>query len=150
MHVVSPMAGIVRDLSEVPDVVFSTEMVGPGLALDPGDGDVARLCAPMAGRIGALFPHAVTIEAADGRTILVHLGIDTVELAGAGFEVQVAGGQLVSAGDLLITWSPASVLASGRSAICPVVALQADPGVLTPLATVGEPVVLGAPFFDWV
>jgi len=150
VHVVSPMAGIVRDLSEVPDVVFSTEMVGPGLALDPGDGDVAGLCAPMAGRIGALFPHAVTIEAADGRTILVHLGIDTVELAGAGFEVHVAGGQLVSTGDLLITWSPASVLASGRSAVCPVVALQADPGVLTPLATVGEPVVLGAPFFDWV
>lgn len=150
MHVVSPMAGIVRDLSEVPDVVFSAEMVGPGLALDPGDSDVAVLCAPMDGRIGALFPHAVTIEAFDGRTILVHLGIDTVELAGAGFDVHVAGGQLVSAGDLLISWSPARVLASGRSAVCPVVALQADPGALTPRATIGEPVALGAPFFDWV
>ena len=64
--------------------------------------------------------------------------------------MHVAAGERVSAGDLLITWSPARVLASGRSTICPVIALQADPGVLTPLATVGEPVALGAPFFDWV
>ena len=150
MHLVSPMSGVVLDLSDVPDVVFSTEMVGPGLALDPGDGEVAEVCAPVGGLIGAVFPHAVAIEASDGRTILVHLGIDTVELAGEGFDVHVTSGQRVSAGDLLITWSPARVLASGRSAISPVVALQADPATLTPRAMIGQPVALGAPLFDWV
>lgn len=150
MHVVAPMSGVVLDLSDVPDAVFSAEMVGPGLALDPGDGEVAQVCAPVDGLVGALFPHAVAIEASDGRTVLVHLGIDTVELAGEGFDVHVTGGQRVSVGDLLITWSPARVLASGRSAICPVVALQADAGGLTPRAMIGQPVALGAPFFDWV
>jgi len=149
MHLVSPMSGIVLALSDVPDKVFATELMGPGLALDPGQGDVVEVCAPVDGRIGVLFPHAFAIEAADGRTVLVHLGVDTVELTGDGFEVHVVTGQRVSAGELLITWSPARVLASGRSAFCPVVVLQADAGALTPLATVGRPVARGAPLFDW-
>jgi glucose-specific phosphotransferase system IIA component len=133
----------------VPDPVFAQGMVGPGIALEPARVQVQTVLAPADGVVGALHPHAFALELGEGRTVLVHLGIDTVGLTGRGFTLHVAGGQTVRAGDRLVTWSPVDVAAAGLATICPVVALQADPGVLTVLAGDGQTVQAGDPLLDW-
>jgi phosphotransferase system IIA component len=79
----------------------------------------------------------------------VHLGLDTVQLAGAGFVLHVAQGDVVEAGDLVATWRPGDVAAGGRSPICPVVALQAEPGSAAPTVAVGAQVRAGETLFRW-
>ena len=118
----------------MPDPVFAEGMVGPGVAIEPQHVQTQTVLAPADGVIGALHPHAFALELSEGRTILVHLGIDTVGLAGQGFTLHVDGGQTVRAGDRLVTWSPVDVSAAGLPTICPVVALQADPEALHPAA----------------
>jgi len=74
----------------------------------------------------------------------VHLGIDTVQLQGDGFTLHAAEGDRVEAGQALVTWSPGDVVAGGRSAVCPVVALDQKPEAVAVVASVGEPVEAGA------
>ncbi|MBB5777452.1 PTS system N-acetylglucosamine-specific IIA component [Nonomuraea jabiensis] len=81
-----------------------------------------------------LHPHAYVIVGDDGRGVLVHLGIDTVELKGQGFELLAAEGDRVSAGQPVVAWDPAVVEAGGRSPVCPVVALDALSGSVTEVA----------------
>lgn len=159
----APLAGRVVALAEVPDAVFAQEMVGPGVAVDPrheglrvddpGDGsDAGTVCevvAPVAGVVGSLFPHAFAIETPDGATVLVHLGIDTVRLEGAGFDLRVRAGGAVVAGQVLVVWRPAVVAARGLATVCPVVALQADPASVTLLAPLGSDVSAGQPLLSW-
>jgi glucose-specific phosphotransferase system IIA component len=149
LRLLSPLTGVVRPVSAVPDPVFAEGMVGPGLALEPQHVQHQTVLAPADGTIGALHPHAFALEVGEGRTILVHLGIDTVGLAGRGFELHVDGGQSVRAGDRLVTWSPVDVSAAGLATICPVVALQADPDLLTLLVADGDTVEAGQPLLDW-
>ncbi|MES6461709.1 PTS glucose transporter subunit IIA, partial [Cutibacterium acnes] len=79
----SPMAGDVHPLADVPDPVFAQGLVGPGVAIVPiGEAEVT-VVAPIAGRIVKLHPHAFVIQA-EGFGVLVHLGIDTVQLDGRG------------------------------------------------------------------
>src|SRR4051794_2179958 len=124
-------------------------MVGPGVAIEPLRTQTQTVVAPADGVVGALHPHAFALELSEGRTILVHLGIDTVGLAGSGFTLHVEGGQAVRAGDRLITWSPVDVHAAHLATICPVVALQADPELLTVLVPEGGSVQSGEPLLDW-
>ncbi|HUH06239.1 MAG TPA: PTS glucose transporter subunit IIA [Egibacteraceae bacterium] len=100
--VASPLAGRVIALDDVADPVFAGRIMGDGVALAPSDG---RLAAPVAGRIEKLFPggHGVAIETPDGLQVLVHLGLETVQLHGDGFTVHAAEGQDVQVGDLLVT-----------------------------------------------
>jgi len=149
LRLVSPLTGVVRPLEAVPDPVFAQGMVGPGCAIEPLRTQKQTVVAPADGVIGALHPHAFALELSEGRTILVHLGIDTVGLAGAGFTLHVQGGQNVRAGDHLVTWSPLDVHAAELATICPVVALQADADVLTLLVAEGESVRAGEPLLDW-
>jgi phosphotransferase system IIA component len=81
--------------------------------------------------------------------VLVHLGIDTVRLAGQGFTLHVERGVRVRAGDRLVTWSPVDVAASGLATVCPVVALQADRDLLEMLVEDGATVQAGDPLLDW-
>jgi glucose-specific phosphotransferase system IIA component len=143
------MAGTVRALSSVPDVVFADGMVGPGVAVEPVRTAVQHVVAPVDGVVAALHPHAFAIRVSDERSVLVHLGIDTVTLAGAGFETHVAAGQHVRAGERIITWSPLDVAAGGRATICPVVALQAAPDEISLLLEPGETVAAGQPLLEW-
>lgn len=146
--VLAPVAGTVRDLADVPDAVFATAMVGPGLAVEPVDGVVL---APVNGAVVAARPHAIAVRA-DGeppRDVLVHLGVDTVGLGGAGFTLLVAVGDRVEAGQPVVRWSPDAVRAAGLSALCPVVALQADAVRVRPLAQPGAVVDAGAPLLTW-
>jgi len=149
IRLLSPLAGVLRPVTAVPDPVFAEGIVGPGVAIEPQHVQTQTVVAPADGVVGALHPHAFALELGEGRTILVHLGIDTVGLAGQGFTLHVDGGQGVRAGDRLITWSPVDVGAAGLATICPVVALQADPGALSVLVPDGDAVDAGQPLLDW-
>jgi sugar PTS system EIIA component len=112
--VLAPVEGAAVGLDAVPDPVFSAGMVGPGTAIDPRRGP-GRAVAPIAGKIMKLHPHAYVIVGDDGKGVLVHLGIDTVQLKGAGFRLLAAEGDRVSAGQPVVSWDPAVVEAGGRS-----------------------------------
>ena len=145
MIVTAPVAGTAVPLSAVPDPVFAEELVGPGLAVDPARGP-AVVVSPVDGHVSMLHPHAFVVTAG-GRGVLVHLGIDTVRLGGAGFELLVEAGATVCCGQPMIRWDPAAVQAGGLSPVCPVVALDAAAGALSGLAA--GPVSAGDPLFSW-
>lgn len=134
LEVHAPTSGRVVPLAEVPDPVFAASMVGPGVAIQPElvDDRPVDAVAPIAGVVAALHPHAFVIAGPGGgeQGVLVHLGIDTVQLKGAGFELLVEQGDEVVAGQPVVRWSPSNVLAGGRSPVVPVVALAADPDLL--------------------
>ncbi|KAB8197580.1 PTS glucose transporter subunit IIA [Nonomuraea phyllanthi] len=123
--VLAPVEGEAVGLAGVPDPVFSAGLVGPGTAIDPLRGP-GKAVAPITGKIMKLHPHAYVIVGDDGRGVLVHLGIDTVQLKGDGFQLLAAEGDRVSAGQPVVAWDPAAVEAGGRSPVCPVVALDAE------------------------
>ncbi|WP_432930313.1 PTS sugar transporter subunit IIA [Microbispora sp. CA-135349] len=144
--VLTPVAGVAIGLAAVPDPVFSQAMVGPGTAIDPLRRPVEAL-APISGTIVKLHPHAYVVVGDDGRGVLVHLGIDTVQLKGEGFRLLVAEGDRVAAGRPVVAWDPAAVEAGGRSPVCPVVALDAAAGSI---GGVAEGVVnAGDDLFEW-
>lgn len=149
MRLASPVPGTVRALSAVPDRVFAEGIVGPGAAVDPVRTAVQHVLSPVDGVVAALHPHAFAIETGPERSVLVHLGIDTVRLAGTGFEAHVVAGQAVRAGERVLTWSPVDVAAAGYPTICPVVALQASPDEVMLLLEPGETVGAGQPLLDW-
>lgn len=137
VEVGSPVGGLAAPLSEVPDPVFSQAMVGPGVAVKPRGGRAAAV-APVTGTIATLHPHAFVVSAGSGVAILVHLGIDTVKLQGEGFELHVAKGEQVSAGQPIVTWDSAAVEAHGYSSTCPVVALDVPAENLSDVREDGE------------
>jgi glucose PTS system EIICBA or EIICB component len=98
---IAPIEGELLPITEVPDQVFSQKMMGDGFAILPKEGTVV---APVDGKIVNVFPtkHAIGIESANGREILIHFGIDTVKLNGEGFEAFVSQGDTVKKGDLLL------------------------------------------------
>jgi sugar PTS system EIIA component len=145
--VLAPVAGTVVPLDDVPDPVFATGMVGPGIALVPTSPGRESAIAPVAGVVGALHPHAYVVAGPGGGTasVLVHLGIDTVQLKGRGFTLLTEQGHEVTAGQALIDWSPTEVGADGHSPLVPVIVLAGDPASLTVVATLGEDVAAGDP-----
>jgi glucose-specific phosphotransferase system IIA component len=127
--VLAPLAGRLLSLSEVPDPVFAAEMVGPGVAVHPGDPDQpVTVVSPLAGTVVKAHPHAFVVLAPDGVGVLVHLGIDTVKLEGRGFELIAAEGSSVSAGDPMVRWDVSVTLAEGLSPVVPVVAMDRPKG----------------------
>lgn len=149
LRVLAPVTGRVVGMADVDDPVFAGELVGPGLAVEPRRDGPAEVVAPVDGTVAKLHAHAFVLETADGRGVLVHLGINTVQLGGEGFTLLVAEGDAVVAGQVLVVWDPAAVEAGGRSAVCPVVALDAAPGSLSRQARPGDEVVAGEPFLEW-
>ncbi len=126
--------GELVEISTVPDEVFSSKMMGDGYAMKTADGVIVS---PVEGQIVTIFPtkHAVTILSKDGREILIHLGVDTVNLKGEGFECFVEEGQNVKIGDKLIKMDVEFIDANAKSSM-PIV-------VFTNLAD-GETVKLNA------
>lgn len=116
----APLTGKAVPLTEVPDAVFSTGMIGQGAAIQPTDGQVV---APVDGVVTTVFPtkHAIGIKATNGMEILIHLGIDTVKLNGKPFETKVAVDEQVKAGDLLATADWQMVADAGLATVTPVV-----------------------------
>lgn len=127
----SPVNGTVIPLADVPDPVFAEALVGPGTAIDPGNSSFVTALAPVSGTLTSLKPHAFVIVTEAGPGVLVHLGIDTVELQGDGFTMHAEVGQAVHTGDRLITWDTAPARTAGRSLVVPVVVLEAEADSLT-------------------
>jgi PTS system N-acetylglucosamine-specific IIA component len=147
LQVRAPVAGRAVRLADVPDEVFAQGLVGPGTAIDPKPAPDDVL-APVSGLLAKLHPHAFVVVAEGGRGVLVHLGIDTVQLRGAGFELLAKEGEPVAAGQPLVRWDAAAVAASGRSPVCPVVALDAPWSALSAVVEQGE-VAAGDLLFVW-
>src|SRR5689334_20290932 len=145
--VTSPINGRAIGLSAVPDPVFAGAMVGPGTAVDPVR-EPSTALAPVDGLVVSMHPHAFVVLDADGHGVLTHLGIDTVQLNGEGFELLVSKGDTVRRGQPVIKWNPAAVEAAGKSPISPVVALEAATEQITALVEAGD-VAAGEKLFDW-
>lgn len=144
--VLSPVAGRVFPIQEASDPVFAQEMVGPGVAIEPSPARATAI-APVAGTILTLHPHAYAIATPDGLGVLVHLGINTVTLGGVGFELVAAQGDIVAAGDPILTWEPGAVSGPNISTTVLVVALDRPAGSVSSPA-VGTTVASGDPLFD--
>ena len=145
--VTSPVAGHVIGLTAVPDPVFSGAMVGPGTAIDPVR-EPSEAVAPVDGVIVSLHPHAFVVVDAEGHGVLTHLGIDTVQLNGEGFELLVNKGDTVTRGQSVVRWDPTAVEEAGKSPVCPVVALEATADALGELREDGD-VKAGDVLFSW-
>ena len=130
----APVAGTVVALADVPDPVFAQQIVGSGIAIDP-ERTESTVVAPADGRLLKLHPHAFVLLTGEGKGLLVHLGIDTVQLEGAGFELLVAEGDDVTAGTPIVRWNPGEIEAGGRSPVVPVVVMDSAPDSVQSAAT---------------
>lgn len=121
----APMKGQVISLSQVQDEAFSTGALGQGIAMIPKEG---KLYAPVNGQIETFFPtgHAVGIVSEDGAEILIHVGMDTVQLNGKGFTPKVSQGDYVNKGDLLLEFDMKQIEGAGYSLITPIVITNTD------------------------
>lgn len=125
LTIASPLTGWATPLSEVPDPVFAEGMMGQGIAVDPAEG---RLVAPGAGRVVSVHSagHAVTLELDVGPVLLMHIGLDTVGLAGAGFRPKVEDGQRVDPGQVLIEFDLDRLARTARSLVTPVIVTNGE------------------------
>ena len=116
----APITGNVIPMEQVPDPAFSQKMMGDGFAIEPTEGIVQS---PVDGIVEVVFPtgHAVGLRSDDGSEILIHLGIDTVELNGKGFEVSVKQGDRVKSGDVLVKVDLDYVKSAGKKTVSPVI-----------------------------
>ena len=121
----APLSGVVVPIDTVPDPVFAEKMVGDGVSLDPIS---SLLLAPCDGRIVQLHAarHAVTLLADHGIEILMHIGLDTVQLKGQGFTARVAVGDDVKVGDPLIEFDVDYLAAHAKSLLTPVLITSLD------------------------
>jgi multiphosphoryl transfer protein len=125
LQILAPCDGWCGPLDEVPDPVFAGRMLGDGVAIDPTS---PVLLAPCAGEIVALpaSAHAVSIRTAQGIDLLIHIGIDTVQLGGRGFDARVRPGAIVRTGDELIRFDLDVVARGAKSLMTPIVATPMD------------------------
>lgn len=116
----APMSGQVVPLEQVPDPTFAQKMLGDGFAIEPTEGTVVS---PVSGVVEAAFPtgHAFGLRAEDGTELLIHIGIDTVELNGDGFEVMVKQGDSVRQGDVLVKVDLEKIKKAGKLTVSPVI-----------------------------
>lgn len=123
--IVSPTNGELLDLSCVPDEVFSQKIMGDGFAIKSSDGVIVS---PINGTVEMVFDtkHAVGLKSNNGKEVLIHLGIDTVNLKGEGFEVFVQAGDKINIGDKLIKMDVDFVKANAKSEISPVIFTNLD------------------------
>jgi glucose-specific phosphotransferase system IIA component len=121
LAVLSPFTGSVIPIEEVPDPVFAEKMLGEGVALRPTEG-VAL--APIDGKVTVLHSsgHAFAIQAENQAVaVLVHIGLDTVNMKGQGFRVRAKVGDIVKAGQPVVEFDLAAIAAAGYSSISPVI-----------------------------
>ena len=132
---VSPMNGVVVPMNEVKDEAFAACVLGDGVAVEPEEG---KLFAPADGVIDNVFDskHAIGMTTTEGVELLLHVGIDTVKLAGQHFTVGVSAGQKVKQGDLLLTFEMDAIKAAGYLCTTPMIVCNTDDyQSIQPLAT---------------
>ncbi len=121
----SPMKGNIKELSEVKDQVFATGILGLGTAIEPIEG---KVYAPCDGIVKTLFStgHAIGILSEYGAEILIHVGMDTVQLKGRGFSKKVVVGDKIKRGQLLLEFDLEEVKKAGFSVISPMIITNTD------------------------
>lgn len=125
IQVSAPAAGQAVPLSAVSDPTFSEEILGKGAAVQPTEG---RVVSPVDGKVELMFDtgHAVSLLADGGAEVLIHVGLDTVKLAGKHFKTHKKNGDAVKRGDLLIEFDLEAIRAEGYDTITPVVVCNTD------------------------
>ncbi|CEG25397.1 glucose-specific PTS transporter subunit IIBC [Bacillus sp. B-jedd] len=120
VEIVSPLKGELKSITEVPDQVFAGRMMGDGFAIEPAEGLVVS---PVNGKIMNLFPtkHAIGILSDSGQEILIHVGIDTVNLKGEGFETLVDENETIKKGQPLLRFNLDFIKKNATSTITPIV-----------------------------
>lgn len=110
----APASGEIMPITDVDDQMFSQKMMGDGYGVKPSSDDIV---APVSGKVVSIFPtkHALTMQTDDDIEVLIHLGIDTVELEGTPFNLVVEADQELAAGALIGTMNRELVSASGKS-----------------------------------
>jgi len=123
--IAAPMKGKAVALSEVNDPTFSEGLLGKGIAIIPSEG---KVYAPVDGEIGLVFDtrHAVSMTGDEGMEVLIHVGLDTVNLKGEGYEAHVSAGDKVKKGDLLLSVDLDKVKEAGYDTITPVIICNTD------------------------
>ena len=116
----APITGITKKLSDIEDKGFASGAMGEGFAIEMQDGKVV---APFSGEVMVCFPtgHAYGLKSNDGKEILIHIGMDIVELDGKGFDVKVQAGQKIKQGDVLVNVDIDYVKSQGKSLVTPIV-----------------------------
>lgn len=119
-EILSPMNGVIVSITNVPDKVFASETMGKGIAIEPVDG---RVVSPVDGVVTTLFEtkHAIGITSDNGAEILIHIGMDTVNLRGDHFVSHIKQGDQVKAGDLLVEFDIKKIINEGYSVLTPVI-----------------------------
>ncbi|VYU52781.1 PTS beta-glucoside transporter subunit EIIBCA [Clostridium tertium] len=142
----SPIKGEVIKLEDVKDTVFSSGMMGVGIAINPKEG---KLYSPVNGSIASIFEtkHAIGIVADNGTEILIHIGIDTVELNGKYFKSNIKQGDTVKVGDLLLEFESEEIKKSGYDIVTPIIVTNAgDSQLIVPIKgksiSVGEELLI--------
>lgn len=140
-EVIAPVSGKILDLSEVPDEIFSKKIAGDGAAIDV-TGDI--IVAPADGELTLVFKtcHAFALTLDNGVEVLVHIGIDTVELKGEGFKLLVEERKKVKKGEPIIKIDKEFIEGKGYSLITPVLITNSD-RVKDINCTVGQDVEAG-------
>ncbi|CYV02376.1 PTS transporter subunit EIIC [Streptococcus suis] len=119
-NVFSPLSGQILPLEKVNDATFSKKMLGEGVAIIPKDG---KVYAPFDGAVTSLFPtkHAIGLTSDEGVELLIHFGLETVELKGRGFVSHVSDGEKVEKGQLMLEVDVEMLVAEGYDIVTPVV-----------------------------
>lgn len=114
VNIFAPASGQLISLTSVSDNMFSQKMMGDGYAVKPSEDNIYS---PISGTIVSIFPtkHAVTLKSDDGLDVLIHLGVDTVELKGKPFKINVQEGQKIKAGELIGTMNIDAINKAGKS-----------------------------------
>jgi glucose-specific phosphotransferase system IIA component len=125
IEILAPLSGRVVPMEQVPDPVFAELMLGDGLAIEPSDG---LAVAPLDGALVVFHSagHAFAIDGPESVAVLVHVGLETVALKGAGFERLAEVGDRVTAGQPIVRMDLAAVAAAGLPTVSPVLLPQLD------------------------
>lgn len=142
----APMRGWCTALDEIPDPVFAQRLLGDGVAIDPTEGTLRAPCDAEVISIAATR-HALALRAPNGAELLLHVGIDTVALAGQGFQALVEVGARVRTGDALLTFDLDALAARAKSLITPIIVTNSDQFAIS-RAQCGCAVEIGDPLLE--
>ena len=119
------LTGEYINIEDIPDPVFAQKMMGEGFGINPTEGEVVS---PIEGKVDNVFPtkHAIGLKADNGLEILVHIGLDTVQLDGQGFEILVSSGDTVQVGDPLLKFDLEYITNNAKDVISPIIITNSD------------------------
>lgn len=125
IEIYTPITGEFVKIEDIPDPVFAQKMMGEGFGVKPAEGIVVS---PISGVVDNVFPtkHAIGLKADNGLEVLVHIGLDTVQLNGEGFKTFVESGDHVKVGDKLVEFDIDYIDQNAKSTISPVIITNTD------------------------